>query len=275
MSEQLTGQTVELLQALIRNRCVNDGTAESGHEVRNADVLRQFLGSTGLDMQQYEPTPGRASLVARIEGSDPTAPKLCLMGHTDVVPVQPDDWHHDPFGGELIDGWVWGRGAIDMLCVTASMAIAFADLARRKVALPGSVVFAAVADEEAGGTAGAGWLLDHHRTDVMADYVLTENGGLHSGPRDEPFVGINVGEKGVAWRTLRVKPARFSRFGSLPHSRRRRSASVSAGAPSGLTTSCRSCPCTTSSCHARRVCCPSSARAWSRAHCARASTGRC
>ena len=65
---------------MIRNRCVNDGTAESGHEVRNADTLSQFLGGTGLDLQQYEPTPGRASLVARIEGSDPNAPSLCLMG---------------------------------------------------------------------------------------------------------------------------------------------------------------------------------------------------
>ena len=81
----LTDQTVELLQTLIRNRCVNDGTAESGDEVRNADTLRQFLGSTGLDLQQYEAAPGRASLVARIEGTDPDAPSLCLMGHTDVV----------------------------------------------------------------------------------------------------------------------------------------------------------------------------------------------
>ncbi len=68
----LTNQTVELLQTMIRNACVNDGTAESGQEVRNADVLRQVLGSTGLDVQTYEPTPGRTSLVARIEGSDPT-----------------------------------------------------------------------------------------------------------------------------------------------------------------------------------------------------------
>ena len=70
-AEVLTGETVELLQQMIRNRCVNDGTAESGFESRNADLLRSFLGSTGLDSQDFEPTPGRASLVARIEGSDP------------------------------------------------------------------------------------------------------------------------------------------------------------------------------------------------------------
>ena len=205
MSEQLTGQTVELLQALIRNRCVNDGTAESGHEVRNADVLRQFLGNTGLDMQQYEPTPGRASLVARIEGTDPTAPKLCLMGHTDVVPVNESGWTHDPFGGELIDGEVWGRGAVDMLNLTASMAVAFRHLASTGFRPKGDLIYFAVADEESGSAHGMQWMADHERDAIWADYVLTENGGLHSGPRDEPFVGINVGEKGVAWRTLRVK----------------------------------------------------------------------
>ncbi len=129
MSDALTAETIELLQQMIRNRCVNDGTAESGYETRNADLLRSFLGSTGLDLQQFEPTAGRASLVARIEGSDPTAPSLCLMGHTDVVPVNESGWSRDPFGGELVDGEVWGRGAVDMLNLTASMAVAFRHLA--------------------------------------------------------------------------------------------------------------------------------------------------
>ena len=203
-ADVLTGQTVELLQALIRNRCVNDGTAESGHEVRNADVLRQFLGNTGLDVQQYEPTPGRGSLVARIEGSDPTAPKLCLMGHTDVVPVNEAGWTHDPFGGELIDGEVWGRGAVDMLNLTASMAVAFRHLAQTGFRPRGDLIYFAVADEESGSAHGMQWMADHERNAIWADYVLTENGGLHSGPKDQPYVGINVGEKGVAWRKLRI-----------------------------------------------------------------------
>ena len=107
-----TAETVELLQALIRNECVNDGTPESGQEVRNADLLATYLEGTGLDLQCYEPTPGRTSLVARIEGSDPAAPSLCLMGHTDVVPVNPDGWSRDPFGGEVVDGEVWGLSLI-------------------------------------------------------------------------------------------------------------------------------------------------------------------
>ncbi len=205
MSDDLTGQTVELLQTLIRNRCVNDGTAESGHEVRNADVLRQFLGDTGLDVQQYEPTPGRGSLVARIEGTDPDAPSLCLMGHTDVVPVNESGWTHDPFGGELIDGEVWGRGAVDMLNLTASMAVAFRHLARTGFRPRGDLIYFAVADEESGSAHGMQWMADHERDAIWADYVLTENGGLHSGSSEAPYVGINVGEKGVAWRTLRIK----------------------------------------------------------------------
>jgi len=133
MNDALTAQTVELLQQLIRNQCVNDGTVASGQEVRTSDVLRGYLEGSGLDIEVYEPdgAPGRKSLVARIQGSDPTAPTLCLMGHTDVVPVTPANWTRDPFGGELVNGEVWGRGAIDMLNLTASQAVALKALARR------------------------------------------------------------------------------------------------------------------------------------------------
>ena len=209
MSNDLTGQTVELLQTLIRSRCVNDGTATSGDETRNADVLRQFLGGTGLDLQQTGPSSQRQSLIARIEGSDPTAPSLCLMGHTDVVPANAAGWTRDPFGGELIDGpagpEVWGRGAVDMLNLTSSMAVAFRHLATTGFRPRGDLIYFAVADEESGSAHGMRWMADHEADSIRADYVLTENGGLHSGPREQPYVGINVGEKGVAWRRLRVR----------------------------------------------------------------------
>ncbi len=133
-AEEFVGPTTELLQSLIRNACVNDGTPDSGNEIRNAELLTGYLEGAGIDVEQFESRPGRTSIVARIEGSDPAAPSLCLMGHTDVVPVNPDGWSHDPFGGELIradDGIteVWGRGAIDMLNSTAAMAVAFRRLA--------------------------------------------------------------------------------------------------------------------------------------------------
>ena len=111
MAEDVTGEVTELLQVLIRNQCVNDGNVESGQEIRSADVLTQVLEWPGIDVQRYEPEPGRTSVVARIEGTNPDAPSLLLMGHTDVVPVSPERWKHDPFGGEVIDGEVWGRGA--------------------------------------------------------------------------------------------------------------------------------------------------------------------
>ncbi len=204
MPTDLTGQTVELLATMIRNRCVNDGTPESGQEVRSADTLTAFLDGTGLDIERYEPTPGRVSIVTRIPGRDPKAPKLLLMGHTDVVPVNPDGWVNDPFGGEVIDGEIWGRGAVDMLNITSSMAVAFRRLATSGFRPAGDLIYFAVADEEAGSAHGAQWMADHHPESIRADYVLTENGGLHSGSPDAPAIGINIGEKGVAWRRLRL-----------------------------------------------------------------------
>ena len=208
--DDLTNKTVDLLQTLIRNACVNDGTPESGQEVRNADTLEHFLEGSGLDIERFEPTPGRVSLVARIEGSDPEAKSLCLMGHTDVVPVNEDGWDRDPFGGDLVDtpdgnAEVWGRGAVDMLNLTASQAVAFKRLAESGFKPAGDLIFFAVADEESGSAHGARWMADYEPDAIRADYVLTENGGLHGGTPNAPVINVNVGEKGVAWRRLRVK----------------------------------------------------------------------
>lgn len=210
MASDLTGDTVALLQTLIRNECVNDGTPESGHESRNADVLQGYVEGAGVDIERWEPAPGRASFVARLAGTDPNAPSLCLMGHTDVVPVTPSGWREDPFGGELIrsaDGHdeVWGRGAVDMLSETASMAVVFRDLVRRGFRPRGDLVYFAVADEEHGSTYGARWVADQHPDAIRCDYVLTENGGVHgSDPHGHRTVSVTVAEKGVAWRRLRV-----------------------------------------------------------------------
>ena len=226
MPEEPLGETVELLQTLIRNACVNDGSPQSGQEVRNADVLQTFLEGPGLDIARFEPEPGRTSLVARIEGRDATAPRLCLMGHTDVVPVTSSGWTRDPFGGELVDGEVWGRGAVDMLNLTSSMAVSFRQLARSGFRPRGDLIYFAVADEESGSAYGARWMAEHEPDAIWADYVLTENGGLHSGPAEAPFIGVNVAEKGVAWRRMRVRGE--PGHGSMPF--RRRNALVSAAA---------------------------------------------
>jgi Acetylornithine deacetylase/Succinyl-diaminopimelate desuccinylase and related deacylases len=192
-------EVADLLRHLIRNECVNDGTPESGQETRSVDLLAQYLGDTGLDLERYEPRPGRESLVARIEGTDPSAPTLLLMGHTDVVPVNPDGWQRDPFGGELVDGEIWGRGAVDMLNLTASMAVAFKGLARSGFRPRGTLVYLAVADEESLGTWGADHLVSNERAAVEADYVITESGGFQIPAPSGPRLPVIVGEKGSYW----------------------------------------------------------------------------
>jgi acetylornithine deacetylase/succinyl-diaminopimelate desuccinylase-like protein len=200
-------EVTDLLQHLIRNACVNDGSVGSGHEDRSADTLASYLGEGGLDIETYEPAPGRTSLVARIEGTRPDAPSLLLMGHTDVVPVNPDGWQRDPFGGDLVDGYVWGRGAVDMLNLTASMAVATRRLADSGFRPEGTLIFLAVADEEALGTWGAEHLAAHEIDAVGATFVITESGGIPiPGAADGGLrLPVLVGEKGSCWCTLRVK----------------------------------------------------------------------
>src|SRR5262249_24428980 len=147
-------ESAELLRTLIRNACVNDGTAESGQEAKSVDALASFFAGSGLPVERHESLPGRMSLVAKIEGHDPSAPRLLLMGHTDVVPVNPAGWERDPFGGDLVDGIVWGRGAIDMLNLTATMAVATRRPAKRGFPPRGRLPYPAVADQRARGTLG-------------------------------------------------------------------------------------------------------------------------
>lgn len=215
----IVDEVTDLLRHLIRNACVNDGTETSGEESRNVETLRSYLEPTGCDLESYEPIPGRESLVTRIEGSDPDAPSLMLMGHTDVVPANPDDWQRDPFGGELVDGIVWGRGAVDMLNLTASMAVAFRRLAEEGFSPRGDLVYFAVADEEAGGTWGAEWMVENEPDAVRADYAITELGGVRIplDGDDRPVLPVAVAEKGAFWGQITVRGT--SGHGSMPHRR--------------------------------------------------------
>jgi acetylornithine deacetylase/succinyl-diaminopimelate desuccinylase-like protein len=210
-----TAETIDLLQQLIRNTCVNEGTPESGHEVRSVDLLESYLKVPGAEMKRYEPLPGRVSLVLRIEGTDPKAPSLHFMGHTDVVPVTPSGWRNDPFGGELIDGEVWGRGAIDMLDVTGSMAVALRRLLRSGFQPRGTLIYSAVADEEALGTYGAQWLTENAWDDVKADYLVTEFGGVRFPLGGAAKLPILTAEKGSQWTRLRVRGT--PGHGSMPY----------------------------------------------------------
>jgi acetylornithine deacetylase/succinyl-diaminopimelate desuccinylase-like protein len=187
---------------LIRNQCVNDGTAGSGHEARSVATLREYLGPPG---EIIEPAPGRQSLIYRIEGADPTAPSLALAPHLDVVPVELSGWSVDPFAAEIVDGFVYGRGAVDMLNVTAAMASAVRPYLTGEKTTRGDLVFAALADEEAGGSLGAMQLVDQRWDLVGADFLLTEVAypGIEMGGRRS--VPVTIGEKGAYWSILETQ----------------------------------------------------------------------
>ena len=209
------GEATDLLQQLIRNRCVNDGTVTSGHEVRSVETLSSYLAGPGAELRTYESAPDRGNLVLRIEGSDPGAPTLCLMGHVDVVPASAEGWQRDPFGGELVDGEVWGRGAIDMLGITASMAVATKRLLREGWRPRGTLVYLAVADEEALGTYGAQWMTEQQWDAVKCDFLVTEFGGARVPIGQSPKLPIMVAEKGSHWMRLRVRGV--PGHGSMPY----------------------------------------------------------
>jgi len=213
--DRLTEENVELLQAMIRNECVNDGTLESGHETRNANLLRDELEGCGADIAILPVLPNRDSIVARLQGTDPDAPALMLMGHTDVVPVSPEGWKVDPFAGERIGNEIWGRGAVDMLNVTSSMAVAFRHIAQSNIRYPGDIVYFGVADEEAGGIYGAKPLVEDRWDALECDYVLTEYGGTPLMHNDGTIVLLTTAEKGASGQILTVsgEPG----HGSMPY----------------------------------------------------------
>jgi acetylornithine deacetylase/succinyl-diaminopimelate desuccinylase-like protein len=208
-------EAVGLMVELIANACVNTGDPESGHEIRSVRSIQAYLDEPGTVI---EPIDGRASVVYRLEGTNPTAPTLLLIPHLDVVPANAMDWTFDPFSGERFDGFVWGRGCVDMLNVTASMVVVYRWL--RDGILPppeGNVILACVADEEAGGVYGARHLVEEHWDLVSCDYVLTEVAGPTIGTPDDPSLPVTVAEKGPSWRA--ASTIGIAGHGSQPYGR--------------------------------------------------------
>jgi acetylornithine deacetylase/succinyl-diaminopimelate desuccinylase-like protein len=197
----MTIEVVELLQRLIRNACVNDGTRESGHEYRSVATLNGYFG---VDGEIFEPAPGRQSLIYRIEGSDPEAPSLGLSPHIDVVPVDASGWTQDPFGAEIVDGFIYGRGAVDMLNVTAAMAVAARPYITGELRPRGDLLFVALADEEAGGALGAHPYTEQRWDQARVDYMLTEVAYPPVSYASEQSIPVATGEKGAFWSLLRT-----------------------------------------------------------------------
>ena len=228
--DRATTECVEHLRALIRIPSVNppgasDGAAgrdSTGSETAAAAYCAEVLTSAGIAAQVLETLPGRGSCFARLPATIDTAePPLVLLSHLDVVPVDAESWSHDPFGGELVDGVIWGRGAVDMKDMVAMELGVMLALARFGGERSRDVIFAAVADEEAGGVFGAGhWV--SVRPDLFADAsgrpaaaALNEVGGYSMTIGGRRIYGIQVAEKGIAWTRLRSSGT--TGHGSMPH----------------------------------------------------------
>jgi acetylornithine deacetylase/succinyl-diaminopimelate desuccinylase-like protein len=218
---------VALLQDLLRIPTVNRGTNEpgDGNERPAAERIAAHLREAGVEPRFFEKTPGRTNLVARLRkterasdangasGSSERGP-LLLNAHLDVVEADASRWRHPPFGGEIHDGWLWGRGAIDMKHMAAMSACVVALLAREKPDLQRDLIFAAVADEEAACNQGSLFLVREHPEEVRAEYALGEIGAFSLHLFSKTFYPIQVAEKGICWvrASFEGKPG----HGSMP-----------------------------------------------------------
>jgi acetylornithine deacetylase/succinyl-diaminopimelate desuccinylase-like protein len=172
----LREEATTLLQDLLRLDTVNP----PGNETRAAELLRDYLAASGLSCELYAREPHRANLVARIEGGG--GPSLAFLSHTDTVLADPAEWERDPWSGDLVDGEVWGRGALDMKSQVAASAVALASLKREGFAPSGDLILLVVADEEVGGVGGHNgyglrWLAETHPDAARCDYAVNEGGG--------------------------------------------------------------------------------------------------
>ena len=195
----LREEAVELLQELIRLDTVNP----PGNETQAAELLRDYLTESGVMCDLYAKVPERANLVARIPGRG--GPRLALLSHTDTVLADPVEWQLDPWSGELRDGEVWGRGALDMKGQVAASAVAVASLAREGFEPAGDLIFVAAADEEVGVEFGLSWLCKQHPEAVRAEYSLNEGAGDRIELGGRAFYLLSVAEKMSSPFHLRVR----------------------------------------------------------------------
>lgn len=193
-------QPLDLLRDLIRLRTVNP----PGDEAPVAAALRGFLADAGLETEILVSPGGRSSLVARLRGPR-DRPALVLLSHSDVVPVEEDRWTRDPFGAEIVDGALWGRGSLDMKGIAVMHAVAASEIARSGRVPSREVIVVVAADEEAAGGEGARWLVDEHAAKVgfaegqPPPEVISEGSYGLSGMLRSPVVPIALGEKTAVW----------------------------------------------------------------------------
>ena len=193
--EEVSGLLSRLIQV--------DTTNPPGNETAAAELLREYLEANGVACELHARVPERANLVARIPGSGEGS-SLLLLGHTDVVLADASEWSVPPFSGEVRNGEIWGRGALDMKGHVAANAVAIASLAREGFEPSGDLIFAATADEEVGDDFGLSWLCSEHPESVRSDYAVNEGGGDRLTVGSDVFWVVATAEKLTAPFTIRV-----------------------------------------------------------------------
>jgi acetylornithine deacetylase/succinyl-diaminopimelate desuccinylase-like protein len=198
-------EVVRICQELIRIDTSNFGDNAGPGERAAAEYAAGLLEEVGLSTEIFESSPGRASVVTRMAGEDPSADALVVHGHLDVVPAQKEDWQVDPFSGEEKDGLIWGRGAVDMKDMDAMILSVARDMARTGTKPKRDIVFAFFADEEAGGKYGARWAVDN-RPELFdgATEAISEVGGFSASIGGKRAYLLQTAEKGIAWLRLAV-----------------------------------------------------------------------
>lgn len=207
----MNNRTIDLLCQYIKINTSNP----PGNEYLAADFFAEILKREGIAFKTYESKPGRVSIRAEIIGSGKQKP-LILLHHMDVIAAKKDEWSFDPFGGELIDGYICGRGALDTKSLGIIQLMALLDIKERKIKPDRDIVFLATADEESGADCGVEFLLREFPRDFDAGLVLNEGSYILSGVVPDRLVAmVSPGEKGPCW--LKLKRKGIPGHGSTPH----------------------------------------------------------
>src|SRR5208283_3106250 len=197
----MTHKAVELLSSYIKL----DTTNPPGNEYLGVEFFSHILESHSIPFKTYQSKPGRASIRAVIEGSGREKP-LIMLHHMDVVPANGDEWSFDPFGGEIMHGYICGRGTLDTKSLGIIQLLALLEIKKRSLTLDRDLIFLATADEESGGDCGVEYLLREHADDFQAGLVLNEGGYLVKDPSSNSLLAmISPGEKGPCWLKLSRK----------------------------------------------------------------------
>jgi acetylornithine deacetylase/succinyl-diaminopimelate desuccinylase-like protein len=208
--KEIEDEVTHFLSDLIRINTTNP----PGNETAAAKYLNEKLSQEDFKCELFESAPERGNVITRLKGTG-EKPSLLLLSHLDVVAANAKEWSVDPFGGVVKDGFVWGRGALDMKGMTAIECMVMKLLKRNGVQLKGDVILAATADEEQGGLSGADYLLRNYPEKIFAPYVLNEGGGVAVPTRNGNVFTVQTAEKGILW--FKVKAKGIPGHGSMPN----------------------------------------------------------